>query len=166
MNSENEAFKQISMFNELAGNPKKARRLNSTLPSLYMRLIDEEFSETAGAYDDSDEVEVIDGLADLVVVAVGMMLSLGYDPDELMREVNSSNLSKFCTTQEDADETVASYADDPRYTDVHCKQVGNLYVILGRVVGGDGWKILKNKYYVPANFKKFVENKYKGEVEE
>lgn len=53
--------------------------------------------EEARAADDHtrDTVEVADALADLVYVIYGMALELGIDLDEVLREVQASNLSKL-----------------------------------------------------------------------
>ena len=63
--------------------------------SLYMDLITEEYQETLSAFENSDLVEVADGLADMVWVIMGMCNSCGIDFDSVWQEVKLSNMSKF-----------------------------------------------------------------------
>lgn len=55
--------------------------------------------------------------------------------------VHESNMSKFCNTREEAEETVVNYNEN--YVDSYYKQVGNKYVIYRT---SDN-KVLKSKYY-------------------
>ena len=63
--------------------------------SLYMDLITEEYQETLYAFENSDLLEVADGLADMVWVIMGMCNSCGIDFDSVWQEVKASNMSKF-----------------------------------------------------------------------
>ena len=63
--------------------------------SLYMNLITEEYQETLSAFENSDLIEVADGLADMVWVIMGMCNSCGIDFDSVWEEVQASNMSKF-----------------------------------------------------------------------
>ena len=63
--------------------------------SLYMDLITEEYQETLYAFENSDLIEVADGLADMVWVVMGMCNSCGIDFDSVWQEVKASNMSKF-----------------------------------------------------------------------
>ena len=63
--------------------------------SLYMDLITEEYQETLSAFENSDLIEVADGLADMVWVIMGMCNSCGIDFDSVWQEVKASNTSKF-----------------------------------------------------------------------
>ena len=63
--------------------------------SLYMNLITEEYQETLSAFENSDLIEVADGLADMVWVIMGMCNSCGIDFDSVWEEVKASNMSKF-----------------------------------------------------------------------
>lgn len=77
------------------------------LAGLYMSLIAEETDETFDAFralldtDDGSDAhtaavaDVIDGCADVIVVAIGMMLALGVDPAKAYAEVMRSNHSKL-----------------------------------------------------------------------
>ena len=63
--------------------------------SLYMDLITEEYQETLSAFENSDLIEVADGLADMVWVIMGMCNTCGIDFDSVWQEVKASNMSKF-----------------------------------------------------------------------
>ena len=63
--------------------------------SLYMDLITEEYQETLSAFENSDLIEVADGLTDMVWVIMGMCNSCGIDFDSVWQEVKASNMSKF-----------------------------------------------------------------------
>ena len=63
--------------------------------SLYVDLITEEYQETLSAFENSDLIEVADGLADMVWVIMGMCNSCGIDFDSVWQEVKASNMSKF-----------------------------------------------------------------------
>jgi predicted HAD superfamily Cof-like phosphohydrolase len=60
-----------------------------------MNLITEEYQETLSAFENSDLIEVADGLADMVWVIMGMCNSCGIDFDSVWEEVKASNMSKF-----------------------------------------------------------------------
>ena len=62
---------------------------------LHSRLLAEEVGETLSAIRDGDPVELLDGLADLVVVAYGCALDCGFDLDAAIAEVHRSNMSKL-----------------------------------------------------------------------
>lgn len=57
-------------------------------------LIAEEAEETVCALDSGDLVEIADGLADLIYVAVGTALELGIPLDRVWDEVHRSNMAK------------------------------------------------------------------------
>lgn len=62
---------------------------------LHGRLLTEELAETITAMRERDAVEILDGLADLVVVAYGCALDCGFDLDAAVQEVHRSNMSKL-----------------------------------------------------------------------
>lgn len=58
-------------------------------------LIFEEAKETIEALRSGDEVEVIDGLCDLLYVTFGTAVAMGVDLDPFFAEVHNSNMSKL-----------------------------------------------------------------------
>ena len=157
-NSGYDALQPIYDFNNLSGNEFKSREMYEQLPSLYMNLIDEEYLELQEAHDTEDFQGYLDSLADLIVVAAGGLYSVGIHPNEVLRVVNESNMSKFCTTEQEAKDSVAAYKDDHRYEDVHYEynKENNKYVIRGKKIGQDGWKILKSVNWQEPDFSHLI----------
>lgn len=61
----------------------------------YLKHIEEEVSELRRDYEAGDMVKVVDALMDIKVVCNGGSLSLGIDPDEGMKIVDTANMSKI-----------------------------------------------------------------------
>ena len=64
------------------------------LMKLRMRMLTEEFSETMNAYLQSDAEEMIDGLIDLCVIAIGTLDIAGIDANSAWNSVMDANRSK------------------------------------------------------------------------
>lgn len=62
---------------------------------LRIRLLREEFEETIAAIEADDLVEIADGLADLVYVAVGAALTYGIPFNRVFEEVHRTNMAKL-----------------------------------------------------------------------
>ena len=78
---------------------------------------------------------------------------LGYDMDQLFREVHRANMTKVCHTLEDAEESVRFYLEDGRYTNPTYKTKGQYYV----VYNDDGTdKVLKNHKWTCPDFSKIM----------
>ncbi len=89
-----------------------------TIPSkerseLRVALLQEELDELKQAIADQDIVEIADALCDLQYVLSGAVLEFGLGEKfgELFNEVQRSNMSKACTTQDEADATIEFYKD-------------------------------------------------------
>lgn len=74
----------------IAANPNKL----PDLMKLRMRMLNEEFAETMDAYLQADPEELVDGLIDLVVIAIGTLDIVGVDPDMAWEKVYDANMSK------------------------------------------------------------------------
>ena len=136
---------KIVQFNELAGNECCKRPLEHDLVLTYLSLIKEEQFELFKAWAEGDMEETLDGAADLLTVTSGLLHALGYNPSDVLNEVCDANLTKYCTTEEEAKASVKAYENDGRYYDVHYTQVGDRYVIRGRKTDAQksDYKILK-----------------------
>ena len=66
--------------------------------NLYVNLIDEEFKELKEAINNSDRVETLDALVDIVVVTIGALHSMGADVEGAWKEVMSTNFAKIDKT--------------------------------------------------------------------
>lgn len=62
---------------------------------LHLDLIEEELDELKSAWNMRDEVEVFDGIVDLIYVAAGLAVHMGLPLDEGWKEVHKSNMSKL-----------------------------------------------------------------------
>ncbi len=57
-------------------------------------FLEEEFEETQKAFFSNDKEGVVDGLIDLIVIAIGTLDILGVDTDKAWDEVHEANMSK------------------------------------------------------------------------
>lgn len=67
------------------------------VPERAMRflLIEEEFKELTEAHENDDFVEIVDAWADLIYVIYGAALTHGVNLDNVLEEIQRSNLSKL-----------------------------------------------------------------------
>lgn len=71
-------------------NPDKLEQLMR----LRMRMLNEEFGETMSAFLQSDAEELVDGLIDLIVIAIGTLDIVGVDVTEAWNQVLTANMAK------------------------------------------------------------------------
>lgn len=71
----------------------KGDELNKFL-QFRLEFLQEELNETQLAYENEDAAEVVDGLIDLIVIAVGTLDILDVDPDKAWDEVHKANMAK------------------------------------------------------------------------
>ncbi|UOE42090.1 nucleoside triphosphate pyrophosphohydrolase family protein [Chryseobacterium suipulveris] len=114
---------------------------------LRISLLQEELNELKEAIADNDIVEIADALCDLQYVLSGAVLEFGLGEKfvQLFDEVQRSNMSKACSTQSEADETIAFYKE--KGEDAYSEVSGNKINVHRK---SDN-KVLKNKYYSPAD---------------
>lgn len=150
-------FQNVTEFNRLFGNEiYSSPRLDifDTDPKTVtacLSLINEEHKELVEAIETKDFTETIDALADLIVVIGGMACRFGIDLDKASAIVHASNMSKLCTSEEEAQKTVEWYKENEKRYDSPYYELaldGIHYVVRNRSTG----KILKNMNYTPANF--------------
>ena len=123
----------------------------SAMVGLCVNLIAEEFKELQDAVRDQNMTEVRDALADILVVTYGMAYRLGIDADADYDLVHESNMSKFCISEEEAQQTVDKYKseyasgnspyDTPSYR--QATQNKDRWIVFNESTG----KILKNINY-------------------
>lgn len=121
--------------------------------SLRVSLLREELNEFEEAIRANDIVEAADALCDLQYVLMGAVLEFGLADSfkELFDEVQRSNMSKACLSEQEAVETVAHY--EAKGTPCYYKKDGERFLVFRT---SDN-KTLKNVYYSPANLKKILE---------
>lgn len=117
---------------------------------LRVALLQEELDELAQAIKDNDLVEIADALCDIQYVLSGAVLEFGLGDKfvDLFNEVQRSNMSKACSTEEEAQKTLEHYKQKDG-TEGYYKQVGDKWVTYRN---GDD-KVLKSAGYSPANIK-------------
>lgn len=94
-------------------------------------LVDQLYFLTKSAKEDFGKIDPR-SLASAAIGLVCDMLHLkGYDPEEILRIVNDSNFTKFCSTVEEAKLSRHLYAKKKRYSNVKYKKVGNYRVLYG-----------------------------------
>ncbi|OWK98606.1 hypothetical protein EGH90_03240 [Kaistella haifensis] len=114
---------------------------------LRISLLQEELNELKEAISDQNMVEIADALCDLQYVLSGAVLEFGLGEKfvEMFNEVHRSNMSKACDNQQQADETIAFYAEkgEEAFSEISGNKIN--------VHRKSDHKVLKNKYYSPAD---------------
>uniref|UniRef100_A0A6C0CB28 Phosphoribosyl-ATP pyrophosphohydrolase n=1 Tax=viral metagenome TaxID=1070528 RepID=A0A6C0CB28_9ZZZZ len=113
-------FEKVINFNTQFGVMKPGsmipnREVLSNDPALVdqcMKLIREEMKELEAAVKDKDITEVVDGLGDILYVVYGMAARMGFDIDYGFNLIHENNMSKLCTSEEQAQQTVQKYKDE------------------------------------------------------
>ena len=121
-----ECFEAIKKFNDVSGFLSK--KVDGELE--YTMLL-EELNEYITAYRNNDEVEVRDALADLMVVLYGTILkhNLEFKFWNILKKICDSNNTKFCTTEQEAIDTVTKYKKDGIETIYVYNDTYSVYVI-------------------------------------
>lgn len=121
---------------------------------LRVSLLQEELDELKAAIADQNIVEIADALCDLQYVLSGAVLEFGLGGKfvNLFNEVQRSNMSKACSNQKEADETIAFYKEkgEEAFSEISGNKIN--------VHRKSDYKVLKNKYYSPADLKTILEN--------
>ena len=155
-------FQKVVEFNKVFGVPvstepqKDVFSKDPKLVNLRMSLIREEVKELEEAVANSDMKETLDALSDILYVVYGMGASLGLDLDKGMGLVHDSNMSKSCTSEKEAQQTVDNYiANDKRYDSPAYRQSpdGKYWVVYNKSTG----KILKNINYKEVDFSSMLD---------
>lgn len=122
--------------------------------ALRVRLLQEELDELKQAIADGNIIEVADALCDLQYVLSGAVLEFGLGEKfvALFNEVQRSNMSKACDTEEQAIETMVHYKAT-KGEEAYYEKSGDKYNVHRK---SDN-KVLKNKYYSPADLKSIIE---------
>jgi len=122
--------------------------------NLRVSLMQEELNEIKEAIENNDLVEVVDGLCDLMYVLSGSILEFGLRDKfvELFNEVQRSNMSKACDTQQEALMTLSHYKKKDG-TEGYYKKINGKWL----VYRASDDKVLKSINYSPANLKDTLE---------
>lgn len=119
--------------------------------NLWINLMKEELEETISATEDNNPEGILDGLADLIWVTCNWAHMNNLDLVSMLKKVDESNYSKFCTSVEEAEKTVKHYLNGTHWDklgiiiDCDWYKEGNYYIVKRE----DG-KILKSINYKPV----------------
>ncbi|MGJ3236312.1 hypothetical protein [Marivirga sp.] len=110
---EAEALNSVSEFHKTFNHPilPEPQILAKNRAELRLNLLREELKELEEAVENQDMVEAADALCDLQYVLAGAVLEFGMGEKfaELFAEVQRSNMSKVCRSEEEAQATVNHY---------------------------------------------------------
>ncbi|PIE50690.1 MAG: hypothetical protein CSA38_01605 [Flavobacteriales bacterium] len=150
-----DALNQVAEFHTTFNAPilEKPQIPSKERCELRVNLLQEELDELKQAIEDEDIVEIADALCDLQYVLSGAVLEFGLGEKfvDLFNEVQRSNMSKACDNEQQAKETVALY--QAKDQDCFYEKSGNKFNVHRK---SDN-KVLKNKYYSPAELKSIIE---------
>jgi len=146
---------EVETFNATMGKPNT---YTPNIPSekewkFVYEFILEELEEYKHACEEGNIVEVLDALCDITYVATGngvMLHGLKDKFENAYAEVQASNMSKACKTEEEAVKTVEVRSTE-QGEPCHYEKVGDYYI----VYRSRDRKVMKNVNYFKPNLKKF-----------
>ena len=121
--------------------------------NLRVSLLLEELNELKYAIEENDLVEISDALVDLQYVLSGAILEFGLKDkfNELFNEVQRSNMSKACVSQQEALATLSHYKQKDG-TEGRYEEVNGKYIVYRSTDN----KILKSVGYSPASLSQIL----------
>ena len=146
---------EVEEFNALMNKPNN---YEPTIPEekewkFVYNFILEELEEYREACEQGDIVGILDALCDITYVSLGNGVMLHGLKDKIWpayQEVQASNLSKACSTEEEAQKTVAVRSEEQKEP-CHYERVGDKYI----VYRSRDRKVMKNINYFRPNLKQF-----------
>jgi hypothetical protein len=146
---------EVETFNNTMGKPNN---YTPVIPEekewmFVYNFILEELEEYKQACEEGNIVEVLDALCDITYVATGngvMLHGLKDKFENAYAEVQASNMSKACKTEEEAVKTVEVRSAE-QGEPCHYELVGDYYI----VYRSRDRKVMKNVNYFKPNLKKF-----------
>ncbi len=144
-----DSLNQVAQFHKTFKHPIKLEPGIPDLKRAKLRvdLIAEELKELEEAIANNDFVEVADALCDIQYVLAGAILEFGLGDKfkALFDEVQRSNMSKACSTEQEAQATVEHYAT--KGTESYYQADGDKFLVFRK----DDNKTLKSINYSPAD---------------
>ena len=150
---------EVEEFNSTMGKPNN---YEPTIPEkkewqFVYDFILEELEEYKAACEAGDIVEVLDALCDIAYVSLGNGTMLHGLKDKIWpayQEVQGSNMSKACSSKEEAQETVEVRSKEQNEP-CHYEKVGDYYIVYRT----RDKKVMKNINYYRPNLKQFFTKK-------
>ena len=157
---------EVEDFNETMGKP------NNYEPTVgekeqwvfVYNFILEELEEYKEACDKGDIVGILDALCDITYVSLGngtMLHGLKGQIWKAYQEVQASNMSKSCATEQEAIDTVTVRSNEQK-EECHYETVGDKYV----VYRSRDRKVMKSINYFSPNLEQFFEKPKESTVED
>lgn len=147
---------EVEIFNVAFGKEYQNRTtptINEKDADFVIKFIEEELDELKEAVEKRDIVEILDALMDITYVGLGNgALAFGLK-DKILpayAEVQSSNLSKICSTEELAKKTVIQRSIE-QGEECHYKPIGDNFVVFRTRDS----KVMKSLDYFRPNLKQF-----------
>lgn len=148
---------EVETFNATMGKPNN---YTPTIPNekewmFVYNFILEELEEYKHACETGNIVEILDALCDITYVSLGNGAMLHGLKDKIQpayQEVQASNMSKACKTEEEAKATVEIRSKE-QGVDCHYEKIGDYYVVYRT----HDRKVMKNINYFKPNLKQFFE---------
>lgn len=151
-----DALNQVAEFHRTFRHPIEEQPVIPAADRCRLRiaLLREELQELETAIANSDIVEVADALCDLQYVLSGAVLEFGLGEKfvSLFEEVQRSNMSKTCASEEEAQATVEYYRQN-RGFDCYIQASGNHWLVYRK----DDNKTLKSIRYSPADLRSILQ---------
>ena len=146
---------EVETFNATMGKPNN---YEPVIPEenewmFVYNFILEELEEYKHACETGDIVEILDALCDIAYVSIGngaMLHGLKDKLWEAYQEVQASNMSKACNSEEEAQQTVERRSAEQNEP-CHYEKVGDYYI----VYRSRDRKVMKNINYFRPDLKKF-----------
>ena len=146
---------EVEEFNAVMGKPNN---YNPVIPDekewmFVYNFILEELEEYKHACETGNIVEVLDALCDITYVSLGNGAMLHGLKDKVWpayQEVQASNLSKACTSEEEAQDTVRVRSEEQKEP-CHYEKIGEHYI----VYRSSDKKVMKNINYFRPDLKQF-----------
>jgi len=150
---------EVEDFNNTFGKPNNYKPIipNKKEWMFVYDFIMEELQEYKEACEKGDIVEVLDALCDITYVSLGngvMLHGLKGHIWKAYQEVQASNMSKSCETEQEAIDTVTVRSNEQK-EECHYETVGDRYV----VYRSRDRKVMKSINYFRPNLKQFFEKK-------
>ena len=150
-----ESLNQVAEFHKTFKHPilDEPTIPNEKRSALRVELIAEELKELEQAIKDNDLIEVADALCDIQYVLSGAILEFGIGEKfkELFDEVQRSNMSKACESEEEAQATVDHYTNN-KQTPCYYKEIDGKWLVYRTA----DEKTLKSINYSPADLKSIL----------
>ena len=151
-----DTLNDVRIFHETFGHPVEPKPIipNKKRCDLRVSLIQEELNELKEAIEKYDLVEVADALCDIQYVLSGTILEFGLAEkfNELFANVQASNMSKACKTEEEAKATVEHYLNN-KATPCYYEKKGDLYLVYRTADN----KTIKSINYTPTELSKILD---------